>query len=122
MDPQVNDGDFRTVIRTGRRICRPQRLIENSEFGSLGLFTSMEENYYAALMEIGSMAVDNINDRHFEEPSEMGNIGAALGGGFKNTNKLRPMKYKEAMRSKDKNGKMPSKKNMKGSRNIMFLN
>ena len=53
-------------------------------------------------MEIGSMAVDNINDRYFEEPSEMGNIGATLGGGFENTNKLRPMKYKEAIKSKDK--------------------
>ena len=99
---RVFDGDFRTISRTGRKIRRPQRLIETDEFGSSGLLTKMEENYYSALMEIGSMAIDNINERHFEMSSEMGYIGAALGGGFENTNELRLMKYQEAMKTKDK--------------------
>ena len=48
--------------------------------------TAAEENYYAAMRELG----------------EFGLIGAGIGGGFENTSELHVMKFDEAMSKDDK--------------------
>jgi hypothetical protein len=59
---------------------------------ALGL-TKAEENYYALLDQGGEADFD---------PEELICIGAALGGGFENTQELHVKKYKEAMQGPDK--------------------
>jgi hypothetical protein len=59
---------------------------------ALGL-TKAEENYYALL--------DQGDEAEFD-PEELICIGAALGGGFENTQELHIKKYKEAMKEPDK--------------------
>jgi hypothetical protein len=38
---------------------------------------------------------------HYMQSTEFANIGAGVGGGFKNTNKLKVMNYKEAVNGSD---------------------
>jgi hypothetical protein len=52
--------------------------------------TASELNYYATMKELG------------EHPGEFGCVGTALGGRFDNTSELHTMKYKQAMKTKDK--------------------
>jgi hypothetical protein len=59
---------------------------------ALGL-TKAEENYYALL--------DQGDEAEFD-PEDLICIGAALGGGFQNTQELHVKKYKEAMKGPDK--------------------
>jgi hypothetical protein len=59
---------------------------------ALGL-TKAEENYYALLDQGGEVEFD---------PEELICIGAALGGGFENTQELHVKKYKEAMKGPGK--------------------
>jgi hypothetical protein len=67
-----------------------------------GIVSDPERNYYASLLELGSLAIEQQNDIGFDV--ETGLLGAALGGGFQNTAELIPMKYHEAMASPDKEG------------------
>jgi hypothetical protein len=89
-----------TRSSSGRAVKPPDRLIE--EIGAyaaagataaanyeIGL-TASETKYYDAMKVIG------------EHPGEFGCVGAALGGGFDNTAELHAMKYKQAMKTKDK--------------------
>jgi hypothetical protein len=57
--------------------------------------TSAEEKYYAtmATMEFGFPCVDGAEDAM---------VGAGIGGGYVNSNKLHTIKYKEAMSSKER--------------------
>ena len=71
--------------RTGRTVRPPQRLIE--EMANLARTT----NYYSSLI-----------DADDEEDEEFGMVGAGLGGGFDVTTELHVMKYKQAMKSDDK--------------------
>ena len=86
-DPAKNDEGFRMVTRGRRSIVRPQQLIEDPEFGQTSLILETEKNYYAALMEQGCMATEEMNNRQFENTNmgEVACIGAALRGGFENT-------------------------------------
>jgi hypothetical protein len=53
--------------------------------------------------------------------SEYINVGAGVGGGFTNTNKLHAMKYHEAINGPDsKNGKQKSKKTWKNGKEWCF--
>ena len=103
-DPATQNEGFRTVTRSRRSSNCPRQLIEDPEFGQTRLVLAVEQNYYAALMEIGSMAVDTIEDQHYRHMStkEVACIGFALGGRFKNTTELKPMKYDETMATKNK--------------------
>jgi hypothetical protein len=88
------------TTRSGRTIKPPERLIE--EIGAMAaagataaanyeiLLTAAEFNYYAAKKEMG------------EHAGKIALNGAGPGGGFKNTNKLHVMKYKQAINGKDK--------------------
>jgi hypothetical protein len=53
------------------------------------------DNVAVELVEFSLINIDIIN-------YEFGLVGASLGGGFDNTNELKPMKYKVAMASLDK--------------------
>jgi hypothetical protein len=59
---------------------------------ALGL-TKSEKNYFAIL--------DQGDEAEFD-PDELICIGAALGGGFQNTQELHVKKYKDAMKGPDK--------------------
>ena len=61
-DPATQDAEFRMVTRGGRSINHPRRLIEDPEFGQTGLVLVVEQNYYASLIEIRSMALDTMED------------------------------------------------------------
>ena len=79
-----------TTTRSGRVVRAPVRLMD--EYGSVQ-FTQAEQNYYAALKE----AANNETDAN-----EIACVGAGLGGGFQDTNELHVMKYKEAMKTSNK--------------------
>lgn len=103
--PEVND-EFKMVTRSGRFVRPPSRLIEDSEWGAAApRITSAERNYYSALLEMGCMAIEQMDSIGFEfkklDNNEVGAVGAALGGGFDSTEELKPMKYDEAMKSPD---------------------
>ena len=57
-------------------------------------------NYFASLVELeekellGILAIEN-------QFMEYVNVGAGVGGGFKNTNELKPMKYEQAINGPD---------------------
>ena len=70
-----------------------------SEMGSAGLLTSQEQNYYACLLELGLSGVETVQN---SIDNEFSLVGAALGGGFMNTAELIPMKFDEAMQTKDR--------------------
>jgi hypothetical protein len=72
--------------RSGRTVRPPQRLIE--EMAAL----AVTSNYYAELAD--------------EDDDEYGLVGAGLGGGFDVTTELHVMKYKQAMKSDDKDAWM----------------
>jgi hypothetical protein len=76
----------------GQSVRAPSRLIAEVGASALGL-TKAEENYYALL--------DQGDEAEFD-PEELICVGAALGGGFKNTQELHVKKYKEAMQGPDK--------------------
>jgi hypothetical protein len=75
--------------RSGRNVKLPDRLITKMNAAANDYeirLTPAEENYYAAMKEIG----------------EFGLIGAGIGGGFVNTSELHVLKFDEAMTKTDK--------------------
>jgi hypothetical protein len=76
-----------------------------AEVGSSALeLTTAEATYYVFLDQ---------EDEYEFDPDELICIGAALGGGFQNTQELHVKKYKEAMKDQTKtSGKIPSLKSM----------
>jgi Reverse transcriptase (RNA-dependent DNA polymerase) len=98
-DNEQSDSEgFIAVTRSGRGVRAPTRLIQESEFGNTSVLSSIEKNYYSALLELGCGMVDMQYDMGYET----GLIGAALGGGFGDTTELKPMKFDEAMRTENK--------------------
>ena len=82
------------ITRTGRTVKPPTRLIE--EMGTVGYeiaLTSAERNYYEAMRAFPEEQFQGV---------EFACVGAGLGGGFENTEELRPLKYDEAMATEDK--------------------
>ena len=103
---QLDEVDRPAVMtRSGRVTNQPKRLIQ--EIGAMSAqgflqaanyeikLTNAELNYYQVMTqlngEIGCYAMD-----------EYALVGAALGGGFENTNELHVLKYKEAITGPDK--------------------
>jgi hypothetical protein len=92
--PAIEGRDgFVTVTRSGRTVRRPERFKESA----VTAVTQAEQNYYEALLEISTAFIDKSKG-----DDELAVVGAALGGGFEHTAELRPMKFKEAMATKDK--------------------
>ena len=81
-----------TRTSSGRRVIQPARY--DPELG-IAMLTQPEVQYYKALLDIGCATAKQMNN-------ELRCVGAALGGGFGSTNELKPMKYQEAMATKDK--------------------
>jgi hypothetical protein len=67
---------------------------------ALNALTIQEREYYLAMRENvqAEISKEDKNKIHFE----FGNVGAGIGGGFVNTQELKVMKYKEALKTKDK--------------------
>jgi hypothetical protein len=83
---EVEGDEAGVETRSGRAVNRPKRLIEEvgATVRNIGL-TAAEEKYYDTMWKI----------------SELGLVGAGVGGGFVDTNELHVMKYKEAMGGTD---------------------
>ena len=92
----AKDGWTTVKTRSGRTINKPKRLIE--EAGNI--ITIAEANYYSILAD--ATEEEFAEDEPATIGSEIGCVGAGLGGGFENTNELKVMKFNEAMQSKDK--------------------
>ena len=105
-----------TVTRSERVTNKPERL----EYSKLGkamtetrAFTSEELKYYEALCMASGFGAEEANKEETQvgfkagkvttsHLFEVADIGAAVGGGFNNTAELRPMKYKEELKSDHK--------------------
>jgi hypothetical protein len=81
-------------MRSGLSVRAPSRLIAELGASDIGL-TKAEENYYAFLDQGGGVEAEF-------DPEELICVGAALGGGFQNTQELHVKKYKNAMKGPDK--------------------
>ena len=57
------------------------------------------DNYYELLAEDND---DEDEETFYEIKSELANVGAGVGGGFDHSSELKPMNYKQAMASSDK--------------------
>ena len=81
-----------TTTRIGRVIKKPIRM-------DLGL-NEATMNYFASLAELEQAEVLGISavENQF---MEYANVGAGVGGGFENTNELKPMKYEQAINGPD---------------------
>jgi hypothetical protein len=78
-----------TRTRSGRNVKMPDQLIAEMNAATNDYeirLTPAEENYYAAMKELGEFRL----------------IGAGIGGGFLNTSELNVMKFDEAMTKSDK--------------------
>ena len=58
------------------------------------------QNYYSTLVELESEEVE-LNGKLANLYVEYSNVGAGIGGGFENTNELKPMKYDQAINGPD---------------------
>jgi hypothetical protein len=92
-EPAEGDEPWKDVTtRSECSVRAHSRLIAEVGASALDL-TKAEENYYALLDE---------GDEAEFDPEELICIGAALGGGFQNTQELHVKKYKEAMKGPEK--------------------
>jgi len=87
-EPEAPTVDQPVTTKVGRTIRPPIRFCE--DIGAIAVsyeigLTDAEKEYYQAMERIGEVAF----------------VGAGIGGGFENTAKLKVMKFKEAMKSKD---------------------
>ena len=80
-----------SVTRSGRTVKQPTRLIEMMDVS----VSAAEIRYLEAMVELD-------NNEVIAEGRELALVGAGIGGGFANTNELKVMNYREAMRSPDK--------------------
>jgi hypothetical protein len=64
------------------------------------ILSAAEVHYHEAMEKHYDGTWNNVKKIEFHP--EICIVGAGLGGGFKNTNKLHVMKYDQAMQSKDK--------------------
>ena len=98
------------ITQSGRRAStrmksKPARL--EDEMGGM-LLTAEEKEYHAAMCAADEFAIgDNgipFHNTAYNIVHETGMVGAATMGGFDNTAELKPMKYDEAMKTKDAEG------------------
>jgi hypothetical protein len=96
-DGEPNDGatgEWQTA-RSGRTSRMPSRY--RTDIGAAAIIsTECERNYYSLLLD------ENDYEDCEEEDEEIACVGAGLGGGFQSTKELHVMKYKQAMKTKDK--------------------
>jgi hypothetical protein len=71
----------------------------NPETGNMVQFAAVQ-NYFSLLAELDNEEVD-LNSELANLYVEYLNAGAGFGGGFENTNELKPMKYKQAINGPD---------------------
>ena len=93
------DTSFVPAQKTNRFGCRT-RTATTRYVPGVNVGISAIHNYYAALQEIDNEEVE-LNTELAMFYSEMANVGAGIGGGFEDTSELKPMKYAEAINSKD---------------------
>jgi hypothetical protein len=87
-------GEWQTT-RSGRTSRMPSRY--RTEIGAAAInSTKLERNYYSLLLD------ENEYEDCEEEDEEIACVGAGLGIGFQSTKELHVMKYKQAMKTKDK--------------------
>ena len=104
------------MTRSGRVVARPRRLIED-EIGAVAAqgymqaaeyeikLTNAELNYYQVMTQLPGgweIGTNSANEIGCYAAFEFALVGAALGGGFENTNELHVLKYNEAMSGPDK--------------------
>jgi hypothetical protein len=99
-EDQKGTEQSKTVTRSGRIVWANPRVSGNEWTSAAIQMTQAERNYYSALAEMSNMAINRMME--FGDETEIGLVGAALGGGFTNTAELIPMKYSEAMAGPDK--------------------
>ena len=81
-----------TTTRIGRVSKKPHRMDSGLSEATLHYFASIAELEEKEVL--GISAVEN-------ELMEYANVGAGVGGGFENTNELKPMKYEQAINGPD---------------------
>lgn len=87
-------GEWHTT-RSGRTSRMPSRY--RTEIGAAAInSTKLERNYYSLLLD------EHEYEDGEDEDEEIACVGAGLGGGFQSTKELHVMKYKQAMKTKDK--------------------
>ena len=91
-------GEFVTVTRSGRHVCRPKYGVES------GAFSVSEKNYYEALADFDDFDEDEVACTAGSQVAyEIATVGAGVGGGFDHTTELKVLNYEEAMQSNDIN-------------------
>ena len=87
-----------TTTRSGRKSKR------DTKYGEWATLTHEELNLLAALITLSGYNTADEEKDMIEEirQYEFACVGAGIGGGFGNTEELKPLKYKEAMASNDK--------------------
>jgi len=109
-DPVVGEGETQEDVevetpttRSGRRVQTPSYLDDYETGGYQISLTPAEERFYATMRELNELALYAPNvpgvDEMDELDTELNLVGAALGGGFTHTSELKPKKYKEAMKT-----------------------
>ena len=86
------------TTRSGREIRAPDRLTYVMEAHCNLTSTAIELRYQSEMAEIDHAEVTAV--RITRDNLEVTVVGAGVGGGFSNTNELKVMNYKEAMKSK----------------------
>ena len=86
----------RSGSQTGRRTGRYDPATGQAESAAI----AAEQNYYARMMELDEEEIDTEMDISTTY-IEYANVGAGVGGGYENTNELKPMTYAQAMKSAD---------------------
>ena len=95
----MDDGDARPVTtRSGREIRAPDRLTYVMEAHCDLTSTAIELRYQSEMAEIDHAEVTAV--LMTRDNLEVTVVGAGVGGGFSNTNELKVMNYREAMKSK----------------------
>ena len=106
----INNARTRSQAGQGRtrsgRVSKPGPMFTYNTLGETGTFTTDEIEYYDALCKTNTFADDNCVSQAGSEITnslfEVAGVGAGTGTEFTNTEELKPMKYKEAMKCDDK--------------------
>lgn len=88
------------TTRTGRKTGRKSGLYDPTTGKSVSFKLGAVQNYFASLAELDNDEV-HLDLEVSNGYVEYHNVGAGVGGGFENTNQLKPMKYDEAVSGPD---------------------
>ena len=101
---ESDKGEWKLVTRSGRKSYAPKHLhYQTPNEATNSAFTVSESNYYRILSDMNDFDNDEVAmTAGADITNEIATIGAGVGGGFKDTHELHVMKYKEAMKTKDK--------------------